>query len=572
MTALATVARGSLRPGVTVTWTHADGTTPEVLTGATITGWIKDLSTDEVRAIQGTFTVTDAANGVFTWVLDPLDVATEGTYEVQFAASFASSPTPARTAVFTWEVAPSLADPDSPGEVVDYQGVVRLLVRTTNPDNPAEDYMGLFVKDGALYLIDEDGNVTAFDDGTTAAAAAVSAHVGESDPHTQYLTEAAAASTYSGTAHTHAGYSASDHTHDYSGTFAPTSHSHDYAATAHSHSGYAADDHSHAGYSTTDHTHAGYAATGHDHSGTYATAAHSHDYSGTYAALVHNHDGTYSAAGHNHDSAYAATGHTHDYSGTYAASAHNHDSAYSATGHNHDAAYISVIGTPTEGNIPTITAGGELTNSAYAPSSFATSGHNHTGTYATAGHDHTGVYSASGHTHDYAASAHTHAYVAESLIDAKGDLIVGSADNTVARLAVGTNGQHLAANSAATNGVEWVAVTRYLTLGVPGTLTAAAGTVRLYVPFACTVTNVRASVGTAPTGASLIVDVLKNGTTIFSTTGNRPTITATNFTDLSSTPDVTAIAADDYLTISVAQIGSTVAGADLVVTIVVTVP
>jgi hypothetical protein len=41
--------------------------------------------------------------------------------------------------------------------------------------------------------------------------------------------------------------------------------------------------------------------------------------------------------------------------------------------------------------------------------------------------------------------------------DAKGDLIVGNADNTPAKLSVGTNGYLLTANSAATNGVEWAA-------------------------------------------------------------------------------------------------------------------
>ena len=43
-----------------------------------------------------------------------------------------------------------------------------------------------------------------------------------------------------------------------------------------------------------------------------------------------------------------------------------------------------------------------------------------------------------------------------NLINAKGDLLVGTADNTLARQAVGTNGQLLQANSSATNGVEWV--------------------------------------------------------------------------------------------------------------------
>ena len=47
--------------------------------------------------------------------------------------------------------------------------------------------------------------------------------------------------------------------------------------------------------------------------------------------------------------------------------------------------------------------------------------------------------------------------VDESLFDAKGDIIVASADNTPAKLGVGTNGYILTANSGATNGVEWAA-------------------------------------------------------------------------------------------------------------------
>ena len=47
--------------------------------------------------------------------------------------------------------------------------------------------------------------------------------------------------------------------------------------------------------------------------------------------------------------------------------------------------------------------------------------------------------------------------VDESLFDAKGDILVASANDTPAKLAVGTNGYLLTANSAATNGVEWAA-------------------------------------------------------------------------------------------------------------------
>jgi hypothetical protein len=50
-------------------------------------------------------------------------------------------------------------------------------------------------------------------------------------------------------------------------------------------------------------------------------------------------------------------------------------------------------------------------------------------------------------------------FISETLIDAKGDLIVGSADNTAARLAVGTDGFVLTADSAEATGLKWSAST-----------------------------------------------------------------------------------------------------------------
>jgi hypothetical protein len=46
-------------------------------------------------------------------------------------------------------------------------------------------------------------------------------------------------------------------------------------------------------------------------------------------------------------------------------------------------------------------------------------------------------------------------YLSKSLVDAKGDLYVATADNTTARLPVGTNDQVLVADSSATGGVAW---------------------------------------------------------------------------------------------------------------------
>jgi len=107
------------------------------------------------------------------------------------------------------------------------------------------------------------------------------------------------------------------------------------------------------------------------------------------------------------------------------------------------------------------------------------------------------------------------------------------------------------------------------TFSMPGVLTTTTGQSRQYFETAYTITNVRASVGTAPTGASIICDVLKNGTTIYTTQSNRPTIAVSTNTATANNPDITSINASDYLTVNVAQIGSTVAGADLTVTVTV---
>jgi hypothetical protein len=103
-----------------------------------------------------------------------------------------------------------------------------------------------------------------------------------------------------------------------------------------------------------------------------------------------------------------------------------------------------------------------------------------------------------------------------------------------------------------------------------GTLTTGVGTFRIYNDTGSTLTikAVRASVGTAPTGASIVVDVNVGGTTIFTTQANRPTITASNFTSGKVTNhNVTSIADGAYFTVDLDAVGSTIAGSDLTVQI-----
>jgi len=98
-------------------------------------------------------------------------------------------------------------------------------------------------------------------------------------------------------------------------------------------------------------------------------------------------------------------------------------------------------------------------------------------------------------------------------------------------------------------------------------------------PNAGTITRCIARVGTAPTGASIIVDINRYNSSevsqgsIFDGASNRLTIAAADYhddkDDSSSELDATnkTLVYGDFLTVDIDQVGSTVAGADLSITI-----
>lgn len=96
-------------------------------------------------------------------------------------------------------------------------------------------------------------------------------------------------------------------------------------------------------------------------------------------------------------------------------------------------------------------------------------------------------------------------------------------------------------------------------------LTTGTAKITFRMPYAFTLTEVRASVTTAPTGASLLtIDINEGGATILST---KITIDASEKTSTTAaTPPVisdSALADDAEITVDIDQIGSTIAGAGL---------
>ncbi len=113
-----------------------------------------------------------------------------------------------------------------------------------------------------------------------------------------------------------------------------------------------------------------------------------------------------------------------------------------------------------------------------------------------------------------------------------------------------------------------------ITFSFDGQQGVEAGTLRWYNKWGTTITITRIFIGanTAPVGAAIIVDVNKNGTTIFTNQAHRPQIADGANTGVTTDIDVNTLTDVDYLTVDRDQVGSSSKGMDLVVEIVVLVP
>lgn len=166
-------------------------------------------------------------------------------------------------------------------------------------------------------------------------------------------------------------------------------------------------------------------------------------------------------------------------------------------------------------------------------------------------------------------------------INEKGELrVIAARYNSVAVRIKGQPGQTahvLEQTDTGNNPVAWWEpngswrapnIGRTLIWAAAGALSAGAGKFSWYndtgVPL--TVRSTRATVGTAPTGASVICDVNVAGVTIYGTQANRPTIAATGLTSGKNVGMTsTSIPDGSRVTVDIDQVGSTTPGEDLVV-------
>ena len=148
--------------------------------------------------------------------------------------------------------------------------------------------------------------------------------------------------------------------------------------------------------------------------------------------------------------------------------------------------------------------------------------------------------------------------LATSVMTTKGDLATYSTSRV--RIGIGNNSDIFVADSGEATGNKWTANTTSFVLACSDEETALTTGTKLTfrMPFAYTVTAVRASLTTAGTGANLVtVDINESGTTILST---KITIDATETTSTTastapviSDPD---LANDAQMTVDIDQIDS----------------
>jgi len=155
--------------------------------------------------------------------------------------------------------------------------------------------------------------------------------------------------------------------------------------------------------------------------------------------------------------------------------------------------------------------------------------------------------------------------VGNALFTAKASLISATAASTPATLTVGTNGQRLEAASGESTGLRWASDPVGLAVAVSDettNITTGTAKVTFRMPFAMTVTAVRASLSTASTSGTPTFDINEGGSSIL---GTKLSIDANEKTSTTAASAATitdsALADDAEITIDIDTAGTGAKGA-----------
>ena len=144
--------------------------------------------------------------------------------------------------------------------------------------------------------------------------------------------------------------------------------------------------------------------------------------------------------------------------------------------------------------------------------------------------------------------------------------IVGTPDDRYIADVIGPGNAYFAADTRVTAASTTTSSTQNIGL-VPfsrtGSLSPTIGSARFQLPFNATILGVSATVSTAPSGTSIILDLNRNGITLFSNQGNRPQILSGQNSSQEVDPDVVDMNRGDYLTLDIDQVGNVIPGSDL---------
>lgn len=119
------------------------------------------------------------------------------------------------------------------------------------------------------------------------------------------------------------------------------------------------------------------------------------------------------------------------------------------------------------------------------------------------------------------------------------------------------------------DGTDSKAIPKGFVWTIAGTLTTGTSVAPILIPTATqTISKAYVNVKTAPTGADLIIDINIGGTSVWnSTQANRVKVAADATSGTQTSFDTTSLSEGDVLTVDIDQIGSTIAGADLTITL-----